>query len=138
MGIGREAIVAACLFGFSATALAQNVPSSVQPGHEHQILTPPPAPVSRPAIPFIQLPTTMGPAEAAEIKLRVKRLVIEGSAVYSAADVEPLYAELIGKEVTAADIYGLAAKTSAKYGQDGYLVARAVLTPQAVDAKAAG
>jgi hemolysin activation/secretion protein len=43
---------------------------------------------------------------------------------------------LIGREVTAAAVYDLAAKISAKYGQDGYLVARAIVVPQAVTSQA--
>jgi POTRA domain-containing ShlB-type protein len=135
---GRRGILAwAIVAGFSTAAPAQGIPSSVQPGHERQLFTEPPKILSRPATPLVQIPATLGPATAAKVRLRIKSIAIEGSTVYSKDDFKPLYADLIGREVTAADIYGLAAKISTKYGQDGYLVARAVVVPQAVNAKAA-
>jgi hemolysin activation/secretion protein len=79
----------------------------------------------------------MAPATAAGVRLRIRSITVEGSTVYSASDFAPLYADLIGKDVSAADVYGVAAKIGAKYGKDGYLVARAIVVPQAVDPKAA-
>ncbi len=79
----------------------------------------------------------MVPEAAAGVSLHVNSITVEGSAVYSAADFEPLYAGMIGKEVSAADIYDLAARIGAKYGQDGYLLARAVVVPQSVNPEAA-
>jgi hemolysin activation/secretion protein len=75
----------------------------------------------------------MAPESAAKVRLRIVSITVEGSSVYSAADFAPLYADLIGREVSAADVYGAANRIAAKYGQDGYLVARAVIIPQAVD-----
>jgi len=121
----------------ASLACAQIVPPSALPGHERKQFTPPVAPLSRPAGQFLQLPETMAPASAENVRLRVRSIVIEGSTVYSAADLAPLYADLIGREVSAAEIYGLANRIAAKYGQDGYLVARAVVVPQAVDPKGA-
>jgi hemolysin activation/secretion protein len=134
--LGRVAGILGWIVALGSVAAAQTIPASVLPGHALQQFTPPIAPLSRPASPFLKLPETI-PAEAEGVRLRLKSLVVEGSTVYSAADLEPLYADLIGKEVSAADIYGVAAKISAKYGKDGYLVARAVIVPQAVDPKAA-
>ena len=79
----------------------------------------------------------MAPESAAKVRLLIKSITVEGSTVYSAEDLAPLYADLIGHEVSAADVYGIANKIAAKYGQDGYLVARAVVVPQAVDANGA-
>ena len=118
-------------------ALAQTVPSSVLPGREREIFAPPQTPVSRPANPFLQLPDTMAPETAAGIRLRIKRIEIVGSTVYGEGQFAPLYADLIGREVAASAIYALAARISARYGEDGYLVARVLVVPQAVDPKGA-
>jgi len=51
-------------------------------------------------------------------RLQSKSVVIEGSTVYSPNALAPLYAAMIGYEVSAADIYALAARIGVKYGQD--------------------
>jgi hemolysin activation/secretion protein len=127
-----------CFFvATSATAFAQNIPSSVLPGREREIFTPPSEPLSRPASPLLQIPDRMVPAQAAGTHLRLDSVSIEGSTVYSKEQLSSLYAGLVGKDVTAADIYALADRIGAQYGRDGYLVARAVVVPQAVNPRAA-
>jgi hemolysin activation/secretion protein len=79
----------------------------------------------------------MSPAAAAGVHLRIASITVEGSTVYSASDLAPLYADLIGKNVSAAAVYGVANAIAAKYGKDGYLVARAIVVPQAVNPKGA-
>jgi hemolysin activation/secretion protein len=79
----------------------------------------------------------MAPESATKVHIRLRSITVEGSSVYSAADLAPLYADLIGRDVSAAAVYAVANRIAAKYGQDGYLVARAVIVPQAVDPKGA-
>jgi hemolysin activation/secretion protein len=134
--LGRVAGVMVWSLALGSVAAAQAIPPSALPGREDERFTQPIAPLSRPASPF-KLPETMAPEAAAGLRLRVKSITVEGSTVYSAADLAPLYADLIGKEVSAADVYALASKIGAKYGKDGYLVARAIVVPQAVDPKGA-
>jgi hemolysin activation/secretion protein len=118
-------------------ASAQNIPQSALPGHEREIFAPPQTPLSRPASPYLQLPDTMAPSQAGQIRLHIKRIEVIGSTAYQQAQLATLYADLIGHEVTAAEIYALASRIGAKYGADGYLVARVVVVPQAVDPRAA-
>jgi hemolysin activation/secretion protein len=133
MGVGRGLVLLAWVIGFACPAAAQGVPLSLLPGH----FTEPPPIKSSPASPFLEMPETMAPKAAAKIALHIDSIVVDGSTVYSDADLRPLFVNMIGRDVSAADIYGLAAKISARYGQDGYLLARAVVVPQSVDAKAA-
>jgi hemolysin activation/secretion protein len=79
----------------------------------------------------------MAPASAGKVRLRLKKVTVEGSTVYSAADLVPLYKDLIGREISASEVYDLANKIAAKYGKDGYLVARVAVVPQDVDRKGA-
>lgn len=120
---------------YPAPSEAQTIPSTVQPGRERQQFTPPVAPLSHAPAAFLQLPETMAPADADKIRLRLASLTVEGSTVYSEAELNALAADLVGKDISAAAIYNLASKISAKYGKDGYLVARAIIVPQAVDPK---
>jgi hemolysin activation/secretion protein len=123
-------------FALGLAAEAQTVPQSALPGHQGEQFTPPIAPLSRPASPF-RLPEIMALDAAAGLRLLVKSITVEGSTAYSAADLAPLYADLIGREVSAADVYALVNMIAAKYGKDGYLVARAIVVPRAVDPKGA-
>src|SRR5271170_1362122 len=92
--MGRVAGVIVWTLALGSVAVAQTIPPSALPGHEGQQFTPPIAPLSRPAKP-LELPETMAPEAAAGLRLRVKSITVEGSTVYSAADLEPLYADLI-------------------------------------------
>jgi hypothetical protein len=102
------------------SAVAQVVPPSDRPGHERSQFTEPPAPLSRPAGALIQLPATLAPDAASGIKLKVRRVVVEGATVYTMADLEPLYAGLLGRQVSAADVYALTAQIVNKHGAAGY------------------
>jgi hemolysin activation/secretion protein len=120
------------LVGFSVSAVAQVVPPSDLPGRERSRFTDPPPPLSRPAGPLVQLPAAAAPGAAAHIKLKLRRIVIEGATVYGAKDFEPLYNILLGREISAADVYAVAAQIVSKYGSAGYPLVRAVVIPQAV------
>jgi hemolysin activation/secretion protein len=116
---------------------AQVIPPAEQPGHERFRFTEPPPVLSKPALPLIQFPSELAPAAAAKIKLKLQKITVEGSTVFKPADFEPLYAGLIGREVTAAEIYRVTSLIVEKYGQAGYSLIRAVVVPQAVDQKGA-
>ena len=78
----------------------------------------------------ITLPSTVAPAGAEGITLTISRVVVTGATVYSEADFAPLYADMLGGEVTLAAVYDLARRITAKYGAAGYVLSRAVVPPQ--------
>ena len=110
-------------------AVAEVVQPGDLPGRERQRFTEPPAPRAQPGT-VITLPSTVAPAGAESIRLTIGRVVITGATVYSEADLAPLYADLIGGEVTLAAVYDLARRITAKYGAAGYVLSRAVVPPQ--------
>ena len=117
------------------TALAQLVPptvlpGSVLPGRERERFVDPPAARAQPRGATISLPSTTAPEGAENIKLVVRGVTITGSTVYSADDLAPLYADLVGHEVSLQAVYDLAQRITAKYGKDGYVLSRAVVPPQ--------
>src|SRR5262245_22933791 len=111
-------------------AFAQVIPSSELPGRAREEFQQPRAPLSRPGAPVVSLPSTVAPEGAEKLKVIVRGVQITGSTVYSAADLEPLYRELIGREVPVTAIYDLAQRITAKYGADGYVLSRAIVPPQ--------
>jgi hemolysin activation/secretion protein len=121
----------------SATAMAQVIPPSAQPGRERERFTQPSAPLSQPGGAAISLPSTVAPPGADKTKLFVRAIQIVGMTVYTQEQMAPLYADLIKHEVTLQAIYDLAQKITAKYGNDGYVITRAIVPPQEIDPKGA-
>jgi hemolysin activation/secretion protein len=121
------AVLALLLLPVSAVA---QVPPSEQPGRERDRFVEPQAPRAQPGGGVISLPSTVAPAGAESIRLTVSRVVIRGATVYSDADLAPLYADMMGGEVSLAAVYDLARRITAKYGAAGYVLSRAVVPPQ--------
>ncbi len=115
----------------TTAAIAQPVvPSSVQPGREQQRFTEPTPALSQPGGASISLPSTVAPKGAEHIMLRVRGVHITGVTVYRPEDLAPLYAEMIGQEVPLTAVYDLAQRITTKYGNDGYVISRAIVPPQ--------
>src|SRR6266436_3340875 len=112
---------------------AQIVPPSDQPGRERERFERPPVPLAQPGGPAISVPGIEAPPGAAETKLVIRQIRIVGATVYTAAQLAELYADLIGKRVTLQAVYDLAQRITAKYGGDGYVLARAIVPVQQLD-----
>lgn len=125
---------ALAVIGIPATAVAQVVPPSLQPGREREQFATPQAPRAQPRGAVIALPSTVAPAGAATVKLVIRDISITGSTVYSQEMIGTLYADLIGHEVPLQAVYDLAQRITAKYGQDGYVLSRAIVPPQNLNA----
>ena len=135
MGPSRVLVVLASA-GFFQAAFAQSLPPIEGPGREQQQFREAPAPKAQTS-PLITIPSTMPAGQAAKIKLVLKRIEVEGSTVYKASDLEPLWAGLISKQLSVADIYALRDRIRQKYSDDGWLLAIPVIVPQQASPKAA-
>ena len=118
-------------------AAAQAIPPGDQPGRERQRFIQPPTPLAKPAGPAVTLPGTVAPKGAEKVFLRVRAVQITGSTVYTAEQLKPLYADLVGKRVALTAVYTLAQRITAKYGNDGYVLSRAIVPPQQLEPKGA-
>jgi hemolysin activation/secretion protein len=123
--------------GSPCAAVAQVIPPSEQPGRERERFIQPPTPRAQPGGPAISVPSTVAPAGAESLTVRVRDIRVEGSTVYSADDLRPLYQDIIGRTVAVQAIYDLAKSITAKYGADGYVLSRAIVPPQELDPKGA-
>ncbi len=83
------------------------------------------------------MPSTVAPKGADKIFVRVRGVHIVGSTVYTNEQLAPLYQDLIGHRVPLAAIYELAQRITAKYGNDGYVLSRAIVPPQQLNPKGA-
>jgi hemolysin activation/secretion protein len=116
--------------GWQLPAVAQVAPLQTPP---QPLQRPPPAAAEPGVIPGPATPgTTAAPAGAERIPVTPTAITLEGNTVYSPAELEPLTRPLIGKTVTAADIFQLAGAIQRKYRDDGYFLATVVVPPQRV------
>ena len=121
-------MLAAWLLGL-APALAQ-IPGTDAPGRDRERFQQPIMPRAKPGGPPITLPSTVAPEGADRITLTLGRVFVVGGTVYRPAEFEPLYADLVGQVITLAAVYDIAARITAKYGADGYVLSRAIVPPQ--------
>jgi hemolysin activation/secretion protein len=121
------ALAMVCL---TVAAQAQVVPPGELPGRERERFVDPPAPRAVPDGPAISLPTTEAPAGAESIFLVVRNVQITGSTVYRPEELAALYQDILGRRVSLQAVYDLAARVTAKYGSDGYVLSRAIVPPQ--------
>jgi hemolysin activation/secretion protein len=128
-GVGRIA-AALAIISFSVTAYAQIIPSGDLAGRERQRFQEPPTAPAVSSGPAISLPSTEAPPGAEGIFLVVHRVEIVGSTVYGPEQFTPLYQDIVGHRVSLKTVYDLAARITAKYGSDGYVLSRAIVPPQ--------
>ena len=127
-GWGRIIAAAAMLIA-SLPAVAQ-IPPSELPGRERERFEQPQPPRAQPGGATITLPSTVAPAGAENVKLILRGVRIEGSTVYRFEELAPLYGDLVGREISLAAVYDIAQRITARYGNDGYVISRAIVPPQ--------
>ena len=122
----------------TAAAEAQVIPPSDQPGRERQRFIQPPAAQAQPGGPVVTLPSTVAPKGADKVFLLVRGVEITGSTVYqrkaACADSTPTWSASACRSTA---VYALAQAITAKYGNDGYVLSRAIVPPQQLDPKGA-
>src|SRR5262249_25335365 len=114
----------------SLPALAEIIPPSERPGRHRERVEPTNPPLSQPGSSPISLPGAVAPPGAEKITLVLRGVRFVGGTVYRPEELEPLYADLVGQVITLAAVYDIAARVTAKYGGDGYVLSRAVVSPQ--------
>jgi hemolysin activation/secretion protein len=75
------------------------------------------------------------PAQAEALRFTLKELTLKGNTAFTAEELAPLYAQLIGKEVTLLDIYKLRDAITAKYGNAGFGLSKAIIPEQRIQAE---
>lgn len=111
---------------------AQEIPAGADPGRVEQRFE-----VRQPTevTPRVArgLESTMPPAEAAALKLILSSVSVVGSTVYTQDEIDQLSQHLVGQQVTLAEVFGIAAAITERYGSDGYILSRAIVPPQELD-----
>lgn len=129
--IAAGAVIGAMLMIHPEAVAAQDVPG-FRPGHETDVLTPPLQPKSTTEISVPQGTGEKISPEVEAVKLTLSKITVQDSSVYGDADFHHLYEGLLGKEISLADVYRLAAEITLKYRSDGYVLSRAVVPAQRI------
>ncbi len=132
---------ASLTLGFAATlcagtALATNVPSSVNPAKLEQRFEPkqPTLPPSRLA-PVQQQESQISDSmkqQLAKKRFTLKQINVEGSTVYSQDTLKAAYGDLIGKEISMLDAQAVAKRITDTYRKDQYILSQAIIPPQEI------
>jgi hemolysin activation/secretion protein len=127
----RGGIIAltATMLAASSPTLAQ-IPSSELPGRERERFQQPTPALAQPGGPAITLPGAVAPPGADRITLVLRSVRIVGGTIYQSGELAALYQDLIGRQITLTAVYDIAARITAKYGADGYVLSRAIVPPQ--------
>lgn len=92
----------------------------------------PPEPKSVPQPLMFPIQEQMPPEKAGEIRFTLKQLVISGNTAFATADLEPIFADLVGKDVSLLDIYKIRDAITKKYGDAGFGLTKAVVPEQRI------
>ncbi len=76
-------------------------------------------------------------AGAELVKFKLNSIRIEGNKVFSAGELQSLYANKLGTEVSLAELYAIRDEITKKYREAGYIISRAVIPAQNFDKKGA-
>lgn len=78
-----------------------------------------------------EAPKQLGP-EAAKIKFKLTKIILEGNHVYSGKELLPLYQDQLNKTISVADLENIVQSITNYYRNNGYILSRAILPPQHV------
>jgi hemolysin activation/secretion protein len=138
MTVGRRlfALFALLVSASPGGALGQQVriPGSAEPSRIQERLPPQPSapPVSPPLT--IEREEQAQPAGAESVTFRLTGIVLTGNQAFGESELLPLWRDRLGKEISLADVYAIAEAITVKYRNAGYILARAVVPPQRIEA----
>jgi hemolysin activation/secretion protein len=125
--------VSALMVVSSGTAFATSTNSSADAGRVGQAIKQSLPPVVKTAPVSVQgnAPFT-APAGAEKITFILKDVSVDGASVYSPKEIQSVYADKVGKKISLADVYSIAANLTAKYRNDGYILTQVIVPPQTI------
>ena len=98
--------------------------------------TPPPSVAPRQEPPTIKKPVEQKQTAPEGVRVKVSSFIFTGNTVFSSTELSTLLSGYIGKELTLAELNGVAAEITAAYRAKGYFLASALIPPQTIKADA--
>ena len=124
------ALLAATTLFLPFGSAAQEVPPTVDPGRIQKRFERPPQPRTS------ESELTEGPEQlqlppnAEQVRFVLRSVEVDGATVFSASELEGIWAPSIGQDISVADLFSLAAELTVRYRNAGYVLARAIVPPQ--------
>lgn len=125
----------AMMIAAASPALAQPIPSSAEASRAQQQI----APIERTITPqsasgLVSSTVPLNaPAGSETIRFVLTSVTLEGGTIYSEPVIASAYGDMIGQEVSLADVYGIAQKLTVMYRNDGYILTQVVVPEQEID-----
>jgi hemolysin activation/secretion protein len=119
-------------------ALAQQVPETqstvADPGRiSEQMREEAVSPEVMPEIEVKELRLKEAPPGAEKVKFVLEKLYIEGVTAYEKEELGDVYSAELGKKISLADLYDIAARLTNKYRNEGYILTQIVVPPQTIE-----
>lgn len=104
---------------------------AAQPGRIERDTRPLPEPVRRDSV-RIDTPrfAEQVPAGAQDVRFLLGEVLVTGNTVLSTQALSSTWAPLVGKPITLAEAFGIAAAISARYREAGFILSQAIIPPQ--------
>ena len=88
------------------------------------------SPIAPNMLPTVAEPASLTTKEAEDARFLLRSLTISGATVYPPESFLPLADHMTGQQSSVAELYRFAARITARYRADGYILARAILPAQ--------
>ncbi|MBI3515452.1 MAG: ShlB/FhaC/HecB family hemolysin secretion/activation protein [Proteobacteria bacterium] len=91
-----------------------------------------PTPTARPSGPAVRLeePPAALPEGIDDVRFDLRGIVLVGATVYDTSALTPLWQDLLGREVSLAELYAVTIAITTKYRNDGWILSRAIIPAQ--------
>jgi hemolysin activation/secretion protein len=133
----ETAMICLTLVGAAMPANGQQVqptlPSGAEPGRglPQPVMPTPSAPGQAITVP--RASAAEAPAGAENFKLTLKSVAIDGNTAFDTESLRPLYAALIGNQVTVRDLFAVANDIELRYRNAGYVTSRVIVPEQTIE-----
>ncbi len=129
------AAVGITLAAATSSVSAQQLPPAgvISPEFQRRALEPERAPLAEPT-PEVPTPEPLEPRPVEGETFPLGGIVLEGATVLDEAELRPLWQPLIGTEVNLATLDEVAARITAAYRAEGYVLTQALVPAQTIDA----
>lgn len=109
------------------------LPGSAQPGRaEEPVRVRPLTPRSSEGV-LIQQQDPGAEIPDVDLTLTLERVIVEGSTVFSQAELDALSAEFIGQEIPVSTIFEIARRATVLYRDRGFILSQVIVPPQEID-----
>lgn len=115
-------------------AHAGDVPPSADAGRQDTVLSPRAAPRVQPGADTPQSEAPVLPPEIAAAEFQLRRVIFQGATAFSDAELQAIFADLIGRRVTVAAVFDRMAAVQQRYLDEGYVLSRVDIPEQDIAA----